>query len=203
MPDTLVLDARALPIDVIAWPRTMLHLETAKTKRHIRVVSEYEDRMVKTAVRDFPLPAVLQLVPGQLDDGSWTDRVVRRSKSIRFNRRNIFMRDRGICQYCGDTVSLRTMQQEHVTPRAQGGLTCWENIVTSCLTCNQKKGGRTPEQAGMKLLSTPKKPSTSGLYFFGYFEEGMPEQWRPWLPEAPPTARDRQASRIYWNSRLR
>lgn len=200
MDKTLVLDSRCLPIDCYTVRKTMLHLETNKFKKHIQVISEYKDRVVKTGGREIQLPAVIRLVPGEID-GRWTNRVVKRTKSVRFSRRNILARDNGDCQYCGRHVGT-SGTLDHVLPRSQGGDTSWENIVTCCRECNQMKGGRTPMQAGMRLLSMPKRPTQNrGPFIFGFFEEGMPEEWRPFLPVM--TERDVKASRIYWNGRLR
>jgi len=74
-------------------------------------------------------------------------------------RELLFNRDMHICAYCGDSYKTRDLEMEHVTPECQEGPTSWENLVTSCHWCNQKKGGRTPEQAGMELLYYPYRPS--------------------------------------------
>ncbi|ADG67037.1 HNH endonuclease [Planctopirus limnophila DSM 3776] len=81
--------------------------------------------------------------------------------AVKFNRRNIFLRDENRCQYCGKKFSLHKLSLDHVMPKSRGGPTSWENIVCSCLDCNVRKGGRTPHEAGMKLMSTPSKPSRS------------------------------------------
>ncbi len=195
--DTLVLDSRWLPVDVISWRKAMNHLAASEVKRHVRVVSEYENRSVRSATRAFALPAVIQLLPGLRADGRWTDRVVKRARQVRFSRQSVFARDGGRCLYCGVAVTRESFSFDHVLPRAQGGLTSWENIVTACLPCNQTKGGRTPEQAGMKLLARPVRPQP-GAGLTG-FREGMPEEWRAFLPEG----RDGRASALYWSARLR
>ncbi len=79
--------------------------------------------------------------------------------SVRFNRKSIFARDDHRCQYCGQTRPASLLSLDHVVPRSHGGKTTWENIVCSCLRCNSRKGGRTPSQAGMRLLSHPAKPA--------------------------------------------
>lgn len=81
--------------------------------------------------------------------------------AIRFSRKTLFARDDHRCQYCGQTHPVNQLSLDHVVPRSHGGKTTWENIVCSCLKCNSRKGGRTPLQAGMKLLSTPKKPQSN------------------------------------------
>lgn len=81
--------------------------------------------------------------------------------TVRFNRKNLFARDGHRCQYCGQGRPLSQLSLDHVVPRSLGGKTTWENIVCCCLTCNSKKGGQTPFQAGMKLLSKPSKPHSN------------------------------------------
>jgi 5-methylcytosine-specific restriction endonuclease McrA len=81
--------------------------------------------------------------------------------SVRFNRKNLFARDNHQCQYCGQTRPLSQLSLDHVVPRSLGGRTTWENIVCSCMKCNSRKGGRTPSQAGMALLSQPVKPHSN------------------------------------------
>ena len=75
------------------------------------------------------------------------DRIPR--QTIRFNRRNIFARDGNQCQYCGRHFPTSELSLDHVMPRSRGGDTCWENIVCACVSCNVKKGGRTPHEAHM------------------------------------------------------
>ncbi len=80
---------------------------------------------------------------------------------VKLNRRNIYARDRNHCQYCGKRFSSSDLSLDHVTPRSRGGETSWQNLVCCCLKCNVKKGGRTPAEAGMKLVTKPVKPRRS------------------------------------------
>jgi len=82
-------------------------------------------------------------------------------RDVRFTRENIYLRDRNTCQYCGKHYKRSNLNIDHVVPLSQGGQTHWENVVCSCLTCNGKKGGRTPVQAQMKLLRDPYIPKYS------------------------------------------
>ena len=79
--------------------------------------------------------------------------------TIKFNRKNIFARDKSRCQYCGKKVPTSELSLDHVIPRTQGGTSNWKNIVCACTTCNKHKGGRRPEEAGMKLICKPVKPN--------------------------------------------
>ena len=82
---------------------------------------------------------------------------------VKFNRRNIFARDKNKCQYCGKRFPTSELSLDHVIPRTMGGKATWENIVCACPACNVKKGGRTPKIAGMKLIKHPIKPRHNPL----------------------------------------
>lgn len=80
-------------------------------------------------------------------------------QEVKLNRRNIFARDRNLCQYCGRKFSTQELSLDHVNPRSQGGESSWTNLVCCCVKCNTRKGGRTPIQANMKLIRQPVKPN--------------------------------------------
>ena len=79
-------------------------------------------------------------------------------KKTRFNRMGVFKRDRFICMYCGKTFKGSELTIDHIFPKSQGGKLTWLNCVSACFECNSKKGDRTPEQAGMRLLKKPIVP---------------------------------------------
>jgi 5-methylcytosine-specific restriction endonuclease McrA len=85
------------------------------------------------------------------------DRVPRRY--VRFTRYNVYARDGNTCQYCARHLPRHELNLDHVIPRSQGGQSTWENIVCSCHSCNRRKGGRTPEQSGIRLLRRPTRPA--------------------------------------------
>ena len=111
---------------------------------------------------------------------------------IRFSRHNIFLRDDHTCQYCNAKLPRRLPNLDHVIPRSQGGHTNWENVVASCLTCNLRKGGRTPDQAGMHLRRYPRKPSWAQLVH----PPRLRAHYREWLPFLGPV------DAAYWNVEL-
>jgi len=82
---------------------------------------------------------------------------------VKFNRRNIFARDKNRCQYCGKKQPTSELSLDHVIPRSAGGKAVWANIVCACTDCNVKKGGRTPQQAGLTLIQKPAKPKHNPL----------------------------------------
>lgn len=79
-------------------------------------------------------------------------------QTVKLNRRNIFARDRNQCQYCGRRHATSELSLDHVRPRSQGGETTWQNLVCCCVRCNARKGGRTPQQAGLSLRRKPVRP---------------------------------------------
>jgi 5-methylcytosine-specific restriction endonuclease McrA len=109
------------------------------------------------------------------------DRLPRRN--VRFSRRNLFARDGFQCQYCSRELPPSQLSVDHVVPRSRGGLTIWENVVTCCLSCNVKKGGRTPKEARMKLASPPRTPRHNPVLAM---KIGSPkyESWRTFVDSA-------------------
>lgn len=82
---------------------------------------------------------------------------------VKLNRRNLFARDRNTCQYCGKAFPTADLSIDHVLPRSMGGGESWENLVCACIRCNARKGGRTPDQARMKLVKKPVMPRRNPL----------------------------------------
>ena len=107
---------------------------------------QYES--IKTVSLEIRVPKIIRLVV--------YDKLPK--ASIKFNRKNIFARDKNKCQYCGKKVPTSELSLDHVIPRTQGGTSNWKNIVCACTNCNKNKGGRRPEEAGMKLICKPVKP---------------------------------------------
>ena len=138
-----------------------------------------DDRVMTTPTQRIRIPNVIQLVRyNKLP-----------MRAIRFTRRNVFYRDRNRCQYCGVQYAAKKLNLDHVVPISHGGGSSWENVVCACIRCNTKKGARTPEQAGMKLVRTPKKPVGHPMWRAGWLGP-CPEEWRTFLDEA------------YWNVEL-
>jgi 5-methylcytosine-specific restriction endonuclease McrA len=106
------------------------------------------------------------------------DRMPRRH--VRFSRANVLTRDGFTCQYCGERPPRSHLNLDHVVPRAHGGRSTWENVVASCVDCNRRKGGRTPEQAGLRLLRAPARPRWTPLASLPLSHVRHVE-WRPFL----------------------
>lgn len=118
------------------------------------------------------------------------DRVPRRR--VRFSRFNIYSRDRNTCQYCGHRFARSELNLDHVVPRSQGGTSRWDNVVCSCHQCNRRKGGRTPEQARMKLLRVPRRPEWTP-FMIETFSLRHYREWMPFLSTVDAS---------YWNTEL-
>lgn len=101
-------------------------------------------------------------------------------RRLRFNRRNLFARDNHRCQYCGRHGSHSQLSLDHVLPRSRGGETTWENVVACCVRCNVKKGGRTPQEARMPLMTQPRQPRTSPI-LVQHLRQPKYESWRSFL----------------------
>ncbi len=100
--------------------------------------------------------------------------------TLRFSRKNLYLRDNRQCQYCGQSLKLDQLSLDHVHPRSQGGDTSWENIVCSCTRCNTRKGCRTPREANMQLLTKPTRPNPFQSITLNAEDENL-EVWQPFL----------------------
>jgi len=78
---------------------------------------------------------------------------------VPLSRAMLFARDRLVCAYCGGNFPGSQLEMEHVRPRSLGGSSVWQNLVSACRHCNQRKGNRTPEAAHMPLLYVPYVPN--------------------------------------------
>lgn len=119
------------------------------TKRKVEVIKEASRIIWRRKEEIMYMPMVLRLVK--------LVRSVYKNK-VPFSKRNVLIRDEYTCQYCG-VKSTSKMTWDHVTPKGQGGYNSWENCVTACKPCNNKKGNRTPRQAKMFLKRTPYAPT--------------------------------------------
>jgi 5-methylcytosine-specific restriction endonuclease McrA len=106
------------------------------------------------------------------------DRIPKRH--VRYSRVNVFARDKFTCQYCGARPSRSQLNLDHVIPRSLGGKSSWENVVCSCVDCNRRKGGRTPEQARLRLHRAPARPRWTPLMNL-MVSNVRYNEWRPFL----------------------
>jgi len=149
----LVLNATYEPLNVVSVKRAVVLL--LKEKAEIVEAAEAWIRAQNWAI---PRPLVIRLV--------YYVRIPHRL-SLPLSRRTILARDGYTCQYCGRQPGKSELTLDHVVPRCRGGKSSWENMVTACKRCNQRKGNRTPEEAGMKLRAPPRKPRYIALTLLG------------------------------------
>lgn len=96
---------------------------------------------------------------------------------VRFSRRNVYIRDEHRCQYCGRRGGSSELSLDHILPLSRGGVTSWENVVAACRPCNLRKGSRTPQEAGYRLLRPAVRPKSHPLAG-GPFAPRLRPEWR-------------------------
>jgi 5-methylcytosine-specific restriction endonuclease McrA len=158
---TLLLTPWMTPYSVVHWQVAV----TLDYLGKVEVLEHYDEILRSPSVEIFT-PAVARLVKAP---------PIR--KGVKFSRINVYTRDGFRCQYCGERKAAADLNYDHVVPRRQGGRTVWENIVSSCYACNDRKGSRTPEQANMTLLRPPFRPKTLPATFLPDDLASMPRQW--------------------------
>ena len=159
----LVLNANFEPINVCNTRRAIGLILGGKADLVLNGRGE-----IHTISVTYPRPSIIRL-----------EKMIRRPRmTVRLTKREVLRRDDYTCQYCGHHSTNLTI--DHVVPRHLGGLHAWENLVAACPSCNHRKGGRTADQAQMRLLRPPVAPPVSALYLFGrHLHEN--EDWLPFI----------------------
>jgi 5-methylcytosine-specific restriction endonuclease McrA len=137
----LVLNTSYEPINVCAARRALILI-----LKGVATAEEEHTFCIRSGRRSFRLPSVIRLLEYR--------RIPHQTRAL--SRKNILMRDRFTCQYCLKTMPSSELTLDHVIPRSRRGESTWENLVTCCHPCNNRKGNRTPEEAGMKLHRPPR-----------------------------------------------
>ena len=138
----LVLNQNYEPIAICSAKKAVVLMFLEKAN----MVESYAKKIHSISI-EIPYPSVIRL-----------SRYIRKPfQKVSMNRRNIIKRDKNICQYCAKNHQPMTI--DHIIPKSAGGLDTWENLVCACMRCNNIKGDRTPDKAGMKLIKKPRKPS--------------------------------------------
>lgn len=164
-------DGQYLSYDFESWAEVSEERRRFQPERH---------DWVRTVRMDIAVPRVVRLLG--------YDRLPQ--QHVKLNRRNLFARDRNRCQYCGGVFPTSELSIDHVVPRAQGGADTWENLVCACVRCNARKGGRTPDQAHMKLIVRPVRPKRNPMIALRLGQQRY-ESWKAFLDNA------------YWSVELR
>jgi 5-methylcytosine-specific restriction endonuclease McrA len=158
----LVLNQDYCALTICSVERAMILVLLQKAD----VVETMPNRFVRSPSNRFPWPSIVRLkvyvrVP---------------YKRIMISRKNILRRDRFRCQYCDSRDRLTV---DHVVPKSRGGKDTWENLVTACTPCNNKKGNRTPDEARMSLRRRPFRPTH--VMYIRDFIGTVDDTWKPYL----------------------
>lgn len=100
-------------------------------------------------------------------------------RSVRFTTRALYRRDDHTCQYCRKQFAEDDLSVDHVVPRAKGGKTSWDNCVTACLDCNNKKADRDLKDAGLSLPKKPERPTWNPIIHVR--PDLRPECWKQFV----------------------
>jgi len=168
--DTLVLSTAYQPMRYVDWKEAFCLWFSGR----VEVIEFYKDRVVNTISESFQIPSIIRFVKGVIKRN-------RQAKNAKFSRTNVMLRDNHECQYCKIKLDKRTFTMDHVLPISQGGKTNWKNIVSCCVSCNQKKKDRTPKQAGMKLLKEPYVPDNFEIFNKSTKNNSLPDEWKDYL----------------------
>ncbi|MDM7957826.1 HNH endonuclease [Blastomonas sp.] len=165
----LVLNADYTPLSY--YPLSLWPWQTA-----IKAIFLDRVDVIETYEREVHSPTVQMKIPSVIA----LKQYVKPSEYPAFTRFNLFLRDRFHCQYCGSPHQLTF---DHVVPRRLAGKTTWQNVATACAPCNMRKGGRTPAQAGMRLMVQPIRPTSWQLQERGraFPPNYLHNSWHDWL----------------------
>lgn len=162
----LVLSRDFEPCSIIGWQQAVTLYYSGKCE----ILESYEGDLHSPSTT-LKIPAVVRLVKP----------FKRFFKPLKFSRTNVYTRDEYRCCYCGQKFKPNDLTYDHVLPRSQGGETRWDNIVSCCDRDNAKKAGRTPQQAGMKLLKEPYQPKGYHRFATEINTEMVPASWLQYI----------------------
>ena len=162
----LVLNATFEPINVTAVRRAMVLL-----LKGVAQAEELNHAEVHSTSRTLRVPSVIRLLAYR--------HIPQQTRAL--SRKNILLRDHNTCQFCGRPFAAAELTLDHVVPRSRGGRSSWENLVACCYQCNNRKGDRTPEEAGLQLVRRPRPftlhTSRQLMRLIGHKDE----KWRKYL----------------------
>lgn len=167
----LVLNQNYEPLNVCNVRRAIVLVFDGKAE----VLECHATTMISSATRSFSMPSVIRMVY-----------FIRRPRPrVKLTRREVFIRDRFTCQYCGRRMHDLTI--DHIVPRSKGGEHSWENLVSACKTCNHRKGGKSLQEARMRLRTQPAEPRAGMYYTIERRLDGrVVDAWSKFLPGFTP-----------------
>ena len=161
MDQVLLLDTNYMPLQPVSWKRALTLVLGGRAE-----TLEESGRVARTVTVTIPIPSVIRLI-AQIGGKKFREPALCRNSIIR--------RDGGMCQYCKKKFQSVDLTVDHVIPKVRGGEFKWENLVAACKPCNNKKGDRTPKEAGMTLNKKPRRPGAQ-------IQFTIDERWKKWLP---------------------
>lgn len=160
----LVLNQNYEPLNVCPARRAIILIDRGKAE-----ILEERAATIASPSQCLPVPSVIRLIY-----------LIKRPRPrVKLSRREVFVRDRYSCQYCG--IQTRDLTLDHVLPRQRGGGHSWDNLVSACKTCNHRKANRTPAEARMRLARIPKEPPAHSYYIFHQYLQQQTE-WIKFIP---------------------
>lgn len=171
----LILNQDYTPLTIISWKRALC-LEIIGNEmpgEGVFVLEHYlDDCVISSGGEEFFIPAV-----------AVTPRFIKKRKSVPVKRYNVAIRDGWTCQYCNTKLPLNKTTIDHIIPKSsfnkKENAHTWDNVVIACSKCNTKKGSKTLEQAGMKLLKKPTEPNPHN--FISFMSTDIPQEWRTYV----------------------
>jgi 5-methylcytosine-specific restriction endonuclease McrA len=162
----LVLNATFEPINVTAVRRALVLL-----LKGVAQTEETNHTEVHSTQKAIQVPSVIRLLSYR--------HIPQQSRAL--SRKNILLRDRNTCQFCTRAFPASELTLDHVMPRSRGGRSSWENLVACCYACNNRKGDRTPEEAGFKLQRRPRPFTLHTSRQLMRLIGNRDEKWRKYL----------------------
>jgi 5-methylcytosine-specific restriction endonuclease McrA len=162
----LVLNSTYEPINVCTARRAIVLI-----LKGVARAEERQSEFYRSALLSMRVPSVIRL----------TEYVNIPFERKSLSRKNILLRDHYTCQYCGQSLPAAELTLDHVVPKSRGGGAGWDNLVTCCKRCNNRKGNQLPEEVGMKLIKRPQAFSHHVNRQIMRYLGRTDESWRKYL----------------------
>ena len=162
----LVLNATYEPVHVTRVRRALVLM-----LKGVAQAEEITATEIHSTMRTLQAPSVIRLLSYR--------HIPQQTRAL--SRKNILLRDRYTCQFCGHKLAASELTLDHVQPRSRGGRSTWENLVASCYGCNNRKGDRTPEEAGLRLIRKPRPFTLHTSRQLMRLMANREEKWRKYL----------------------
>jgi 5-methylcytosine-specific restriction endonuclease McrA len=176
----LVLNADYQPLEITDWQAALVLVYSKDNDGHgAYVVSTYDQTIKDGLGKVYNLPAVI-VIKKYIKNGN---------KRCPYSKRNVKLRDKNTCQYCGGVFPPDKLNVDHITPRSKqhllpSGIKCssFENVVCSCIQCNSKKADRTLKEAGLHLIRVPRAITKSEKVLLEIKSRiNIPQEWKPYI----------------------